>query len=73
VRHLQKALGLCLGLFRLCAHLTCYIFEGGAGGKNLAKLALATYSLAQHTRHAYGCFGSYAQIERVFFARTGRA
>jgi len=34
----------------------------------LANALHITESLTQHTRHAYDCSGSYAQIERVFNA-----
>ncbi|WP_218187332.1 hypothetical protein, partial [Pseudomonas sp. NBRC 111133] len=34
----------------------------------LANALYITEALTQHTRHAYDCSGSYAQIERVFYA-----
>jgi abortive infection bacteriophage resistance protein len=36
--------------------------------KQLAKQPSCAYPVTQHTRHAYGCPGRQAQIERVFFA-----
>lgn len=38
--------------------------------KNLAKPQSFAYLPWQYTRHAYGCLSSYAQIERVFYARS---